>query len=206
MIITLDDINECRLINNQFKRKDYFIEKYGEKIGEIKWKDSPPRLLYPYNLEEKDSLKLLEDNISNKKIILNHFEHVEINIKNYESKNQSNFFIEDISSIIESYCIDDLSSITYFSLLRKERVIEINFLLKLKNYEDEYDRIGKYDIHNISLLIPIKLLCRLLLYNPGKIDKFLEKNRNINLNYLSIGINLYNNLLSMNRVIYVRKI
>jgi hypothetical protein len=195
MIITRNDINECRLINNQFETKEYFIEKYGEKMGEIKWKRSYSRILRPYNLEEKKCLKLLEDNITDKKIIFNNFEYVDINIKNYESKDQSNFFIKGISSIIEDYCSNDLSAITYFSLLRKERVVKINFSLKLKNYEDEYDRTGKRNIHNISLLIPIKLLCRLLLYNPFKIDNFLEETIDTNLNYLSIGLELYNNFL-----------
>ena len=200
MSISLDDINECRLINNQFNRKEYFIEKYGEQDGELKWKSSYLRLIYPYDLKEEDSLQLLENNINsknNRNMLLNCFEHakVKINIQNYESKFQSNFFIKDISSIIESYCSNDLSAITYFSLLRKERVVKINFLLKLKNYEDEYDRIGKNNTYNLSLIFPVKLLCKLLLHNPNKIDKLLEENININLNYLSIGINLYNNFI-----------
>ena len=51
MSISLDDINECRLINNQFNRKEYFIEKYGEQDGELKWKSSYLRLIYPYDLK-----------------------------------------------------------------------------------------------------------------------------------------------------------
>ena len=77
------------VFENEFNHKLFVISKFKAPLrNKPSWNIS---ILFCGSSAENKCI-----NISNKKIILNNFEHVEINIKNYESKDQSNFFIKDI--------------------------------------------------------------------------------------------------------------
>lgn len=206
MSICSEDINELRQDNYKLEQKKYFIEKYGEKEGIERWNIAPRRFFFLYDYDEKCLLQSLKFNINStikdkKDIIIDNQEFIKIKIEKYNYK-CSLFLIKDINNIVEKYCSNDLLSMTYFSLLKKEDVVKLNFFIENKNYEDEYDRFGEVNKYNLSLIFPLYLLCKLLLHNPNKIDDLLMKNKNVFLEYLSIGIRLFNELSFKNKIVY----
>jgi hypothetical protein len=199
MSICLNDITECRIDNHILKQKDYFHKKYG-KYGERMWKEANRRFFFIYNFPEKTSLQMIRDSINDtiqRNININIDTGIDVHIKNSDIK-FSEFLIEDIHSIIIDYIKDDFFGLTFFSCIKKEQIVRIDFSINTTNYEDEYDIIGIKKNYRLCLHVPIYLLCRFLLHNPDKIDYLLMFNNIVNIDHMNIGFYLYNRLVPQN--------